>query len=297
VVNLQIGLSDILQIVVSGLAMGCVYALVALGFTITYNSLRVINFAQGDMFMLGAVFGLTIFMNIGGHYFASLILAGLGAAVVGMIIERIIFRPLRNSPPLNLIIATIGISITIRAGAQMIWGSQAMSFPPVFGSTPVKIGTVVIMPSYLWIIAIALASIVLLTFFFKKTLTGKAMLATAQHRDAAAMMGINIFRSDSIAASISAGLGGIGGVLVGPIFFVETEMGAIAALKGFAAAVLGGFGSVPGAIAGGVMLGLAENLSASLISSAYRDAVAFLVLIGVLVFKPNGILGKKVMKV
>ncbi len=294
---MHISLSDILQIVVSGLAMGCVYALVALGFTITYNSLRVINFAQGDMFMLGAVFGLTIFMNIGGHYFISLILAGLGAALVGMFIERIIFRPLRNSPPLNLIIATIGISITIRAGAQLIWGSQAMSFPPVFGSAPVKIGSIVIMQSYLWIIGIALASIVLLSFFFKKTLTGKAMLATAQHRDAAAMMGINIFKSDSIAASISAGLGGIGGVLVGPIFFVETEMGAIAALKGFAAAVLGGFGSVPGAIVGGVMLGLAENLSASLISSAYRDAVAFLILIGVLVFRPNGILGKKVMRV
>lgn len=290
-------LSDILQIVVSGLAMGCVYALVALGFTITYNSLRVINFAQGDMFMLGAVFGLTIFMNMGRNYFVSLILAGLGAALVGMLIERIIFRPLRNSPPLNLIIATIGISITIRAGAQLIWGSQAMSFPPVFGSAPVKIGSVIIMPSYLWIIGIAIASIILLTFFFKKTLTGKAMLATAQHRDAAAMMGINIFKSDSIAASISAGLGGIGGVLVGPIFFVETEMGAIAALKGFAAAVLGGFGSVPGAIVGGVILGLAENLSASMISSAYRDAVAFLILIGVLVFRPNGILGKKVMKV
>lgn len=277
--------------------MGCVYALVALGYTITYNSLRVINFAQGDMFMLGAVFGLTIYLNFGGYYFISLILAGLGAALVGMIIERIIFRTLRNSPPLNLIIATIGVSIVIRALAQIIWGSQAMSFPPVFGSSPVKIGPIVIMPSYLWIIGIAFVSILFLTFFFKKTLTGKAMLATAQHRDAASIMGINIFKSDSLAASISAGLGGIGGVLVGPIFFVETEMGAIAGLKGFAAAVLGGFGSVPGAIVGGVILGLAENFSASFISSAYRDAVAFLILIGVLVFKPNGILGKKIMRV
>ncbi len=296
-INLQIGFSDILQIIVGGLAMGCVYALVALGYTITYNSLRVINFAQGDMFMLGAVFGLTIYLNFGGYYFISLIFAGLGAALVGMIIERIIFRTLRNSPPLNLIIATIGVSIVIRALAQIIWGSQAMSFPPVFGSSPVKIGPIVIMPSYLWIIGIAFVSILFLTFFFKKTLTGKAMLATAQHRDAASIMGINIFKSDSLAASISAGLGGIGGVLVGPIFFVETEMGAIAGLKGFAAAVLGGFGSVPGAIVGGVILGLAENFSASFISSAYRDAVAFLILIGVLVFKPNGILGKKIMRV
>lgn len=293
---MQINFSDILQVIVGGLAMGCVYALVALGFTITYNSLRVINFAQGDMFMMGAVFGLTVFISLSANYFIALIVGGLGSAVVGMLIERLIFRPLRNSPSLNLIIATIGISITIRAAAQLIWGSQAMSFPPVFGGDPVKFGSIVIMPSYLWIIAIAVFSIILLQFFFKKTLAGKAMQATAQHRDAALMMGINIFKSDSLASAISAGLGGIGGVLVGPIFFVETEMGAIAGLKGFAAAVLGGFGSIPGAIVGGVILGIAENLSASLISSAYRDAVAFLILIGVLVFRPNGILGKKVMR-
>jgi len=296
VVNIQINFSDILQITVSGLAIGCVYALVAVGFTICYNSLRVINFAHGDMFMLGGVFGLTIFVNLNVSYFIAIILAALATAIVGMFIERIIFRPLRNSPQLNMIIATIGASITIRAGAQLIWGSQAMSFPPVFGSVPVKIGSIIIMPAYLWIIGIAAVAIILLQFFFKKTLSGKAMLATAQNRDAASMMGINIFKSDSIAAAISAGLGAIGGVLVGPIFFIETEMGAITGLKGFAAAVLGGFGSVPGAIVGGMILGLTENLSASLISSTYRDAVAFLILIGVLLFKPNGILGKKVLK-
>lgn len=294
---MQINFSDILQILVGGLAMGSIYALIALGFTITYNSLRVINFAQGDMFMLGAVFGLTFFTSLKVPFLVALILAGLAAAFVGMCIERIIFRPLRNSQPLNLIIATIGISITIRAVSQLIWGSQAMSFPPVFGSVPVKIGSVIIMPAYLWITGIAVAAIILLQIFFKKTLIGKAMRATAQHRDAASMMGINIFKTDSFAAAISAGLGGIGGVLVGPIFFVETEMGALAGLKGFAGAVLGGFGSVPGAIVGGVILGLAENLSATLISSAYRDAFAFLILIGVLVLKPNGILGKKVLRV
>jgi branched-chain amino acid transport system permease protein len=192
-----------------------------------------------------------------------------------------------------MIIATIGISIVLRAGAQIIWGSQAMSFPAVFGSKPLKLASIVIMPSYVWVLAIAVVAIVALQFFFKRTLPGKAMNATAQHREAASMMGINISRMDSLAAMISAGLGGIGGVLVGPIFFVETEMGALAGLKGFAAAVLGGFGSVPGAIVGGVALGLAESLSAILISSTYRDAIAFLILIVVLVFRPNGILGAR----
>jgi branched-chain amino acid transport system permease protein len=248
------------------------------------------------MYMLGAVVGLTYF-NMGIPYPVALILAGLTAAVVGIGIERTIFHPLRNHPPLNMIIATIGISIAIRAGAQIIWGSQAMSFPAVFGSKPLLLGDIVIMPSYLWVLAISVFAIVVLQLFFKRTLIGKAMNATAQHRQAAAMMGINISRMDSLAAAISAGLGGIGGILVGPIFFVETEMGALAGLKGFAAAVLGGFGSVPGAIVGGVVLGLAESLSAILISSQYRDAIAFLILIIVLVFRPNGILGARQKKV
>ena len=292
---MQINFSDILQIIVGGLAIGCVYALVALGFCITYNALRVINLAHGDMFMLGAVFGLTIF-NLGVPYSIALIGAALAAAIVGMCIERIIFRPLRNSPPIDTLIATIGVAIIIRSTAQLIWGAQTMSFPPVFMSVPVKIGSIVIMAAYFWVIGVAVAAIILLQFFFKKTLIGRAMLATAQNRDAASMMGINTFKLDSFAASISAGLGGIGGMLVGPIFFVETEMGAIAALKGFTAAVLGGWGSFPGAILGGIILGLVENLSSTFISSVYRDAVAFLFLIGVLVFKPNGILGKKVQK-
>jgi len=293
---LRINLSDILQVIVSGGAMGCIYALMALGFTLTYNSLRLINFAQGDMYMLGAVVGLSYF-NMGIPYPLDLVLAGMTSAIVGIGIERTIFHPLRNHPPLNMIIATIGISITIRAGAQLIWGSQAMSFPAVFGSKPLRINEIVIMPSYLWVLAIAVIAIIVLQIFFKNTITGKAMSATAQHREAASMMGINIERMDSLAAAISAGLGGIGGILVGPIFFVETEMGALAGLKGFAAAVLGGFGSVPGAIVGGVILGLAEGLSAILISSKYRDAIAFLVLIVVLVFRPNGILGARQKKV
>lgn len=285
-------LSDFLQIVVSGCAIGSVYALMALGFTITYNSLRLINFAQGDMYMLGAVFGLT-YVNAGVPYALAIVLGGLTSAIFGMIIERGIFRPLRNFAALNLIIATIGISITIRAAAQLIWGSSAMPYPQVFGSTPIALGPVQIMPAYIAVLLIATASIVILQFFFQKTKTGKAIRATAQNRNAASMMGIPVSRMDSIAAAISAGLGGIGGVLVGPIFYVETEMGALAGLKGFAAAVLGGFGSLPGAICGGVTLGLAENLSARYISSAYKDAIAFVILIAVLLFMPNGLLGGK----
>ena len=278
---------ELLQIIVSGCAIGSVYALMALGYTITYNSLRLINFAQGDMYMLGAVFGLT-YVNLGVPYAAAIVLGALTSALFGVIIERGIFRPLRNYAALNLIIATIGISITIRAGAQLIWGSHAMPYPQVFGSDPIYIGSIQIMPAYLAVLCIAALAIVVLQFFFHKTKVGKAIRATAQNRNAAAMMGIPVGKMDSLAAAISAALGGIGGVLIGPIFYV-----ALAGLKGFAAAVLGGFGSIPGAITGGVVLGLAENLSARYISSVYKDAIAFVILIAVLLAMPNGILGGK----
>jgi branched-chain amino acid transport system permease protein len=272
--------------------MGGIYALMALGFTIIYNALRLINFAQGDMFMLGATFGLTIYVMWGLPFSMAFVLAGVGVAVVGMLIERIVFRPLRGYPPLNLIIATIGVSITLRAVALMVWGSQALLFPPVFGDKPVVVGDIVVMPHYLWIVGIAVVVIVLLQAFFTFTVPGKAMRATAQNREAASLMGVNVFRMDSLAAAISAGLGGIGGVLIAPVFFVTTEMGALAGLKGFAAAVLGGFGSIPGAIAGGVVLGVAESMAASVVST-YRDAVAFLILIGVLLWRPGGIMGRR----
>lgn len=288
-----INLADLLQVTTGGVAIGSIYALMALGFTIIYNALRLINFAQGDLFMLGATFGFTFYVSWHMPFPVAFIASGLMVGLIGVIVERTVFRPLRNYPLFNLIIATIGVSITIRALALIIWGSQALPFPPVFGSKPIKAGSIVLMPSYLWVIGIALVSIILLELFFSKTLLGKAMRASAQNRNAAFLMGINIFRMDSLAAAISAGLGGIGGILIAPIFFVDTGMGALAGLKGFAAAVLGGFGSIPGAIVGGIILGLAENLSSSLISSTYRDAVAFIILIAVMLLRPNGLLGKK----
>lgn len=289
---MQFSLSDLVQIILSGVAMGSIYALMALGFTIIYNALRLINFAQGDMFMLGATFGLTLFVMWRLPFSVAFLLAGLGVAVVGMIIERTVFRPLRRYPVLNLIIATIGISITLRALALIIWGSQALLFPPVFGDKPITVGKLVLMPHYLWIIGIAVVVIALLQAFFTLTLPGKAMRATAQNRDAASLMGINVFRMDSLASAISAGLGGFGGVLIAPVFFVTTEMGALAGLKGFAAAVLGGFGTIPGAIVGGLVLEVSESLAASVVS-AYRDAVAFVILIAVLLWRPGGIMGRK----
>lgn len=288
-----INLADLLQVITGGVAIGSIYALMALGFTIIYNALRLINFAQGDLFMLGATFGFTFYVSWNMPFPLAFIASGLMVGLIGIVVERTVFRPLRNYPLFNLIIATIGVSITIRALALIIWGSQALPFPPVFGNKAIKAGSIVLMPSYLWVTGIAVVAIILLELFFSKTLVGKAMRATAQNRNAAFLMGINVFRMDSLAAAISAGLGGIGGILIAPIFFVDTGMGALAGLKGFAAAVLGGFGSIPGAIVGGVILGLAENLSSSLISSSYRDAVAFIILIAVMLLRPNGLLGKK----
>lgn len=288
-----ISVNDLLQVTIGGIAIGSIYALIALGYTIIYNALRLINFAQGDFFMLGATFGFTFFVSLNLPFPLSLVLVAIVVGLIGVLVERSVFRPLRNSSPFNLIIATIGVSTTIRAIALLVWGSQALAFPAVFGSTPIKVGQILIMPAYLWMLGIAVLFMLLLQLFFSYTMLGKAMRAAAQNRNAAFLMGINVFHMDALAAAISAGLGGVGGILVAPIFFADTAMGALSGLKGFAAAVLGGIGSIPGAIAGGIILGLSENLSASLISSVYRDAVAFIILIAVLLLKPSGLMGKK----
>ena len=162
---LGVDLSNLVQVSIGGIAMGSIYSLMAIGYTIIYNSLRLINFAQGDMFMLGATIGYTCFISLNYPFPVSLMISGIAVGIIGIIIERIVFRPLRNFPLFNLIIATIGVSITIRALAQSIWGSQALSFPPVYGSNPIRLNSIVLMPSHLWILLIAVAFIVLLQLF------------------------------------------------------------------------------------------------------------------------------------
>ncbi len=284
--------SSLAQVIVAGIAMGAIYTLMALGFTILFNAMGVINFAQGDILMLGAVFGYTAYVQWHLDFFLTFVVGALGAAAVGLLMNWLIFRPLLGHPPLNSVIATIGASILIRAVGLIVWGSQALYFPPVMGSQPLNIFGVSILPYYLWALVIALLCIAGMQAFFRYTRTGKAMRATAQSRDAAALQGIPVHRMDALASAISAGLSGIGGVLVAPIFFVQTSMGALAGLKGFAAAVFGGLGSIPGAILGGIGLGVAENLSATLISSTYRDAVAFVILLAILFWRPSGLLGR-----
>jgi branched-chain amino acid transport system permease protein len=280
------------QVVVAGLAMGAIYALMAIGFTMLYNAMGVINFAQGDILMLGAVFGYTAYVQWRLGFALSLVAAALGTALTGVVMNRLLFQPLLGKPPLNMVIATVGASIFIRAVALIVWGSQALYFPAVLGSRPVHLAGVTV-PSYdFWVVGIALAAIGLMELFFRRTLTGKAMRATAQDRDAAQLMGVPVHRMDALASAISAGLSGIGGILIAPIFFVQTTMGELAGLKGFAAAVFGGFGSVAGGIVGGAGLGVVENLAASLISSTYKDAVAFVILIAVLFWRPSGLLGR-----
>lgn len=280
------------QVIVAGIAMGAIYTLMALGFTILFNAMGVINFAQGDLLMLGAVFGYTAFTQWHLDFFLSIVVAAVETALVGLVMNRLIFRPLLNHPPLNTVIATIGASTFIRAIALIVWGSQALYFPPVSGSQPIHLFGVSLLPYYIWVVGISVLCIAAMQLFFRYTRTGKAMRATAQSRDAAALMGIPVHRMDNWASALSAGLSGIGGILVAPIFFVQTNMGALAGLKGFAAAVFGGLGSIPGAILGGTSLGITENLSATLISSTYRDAVAFVILLLVLFWRPSGLLGR-----
>jgi len=291
--SMNINFPDLMQLFVSGIAMGSIYSLMAIGYTITFNALRIINFAQGDMLMLGAAFGYSLFVSYRLPYGASFVLSILSVALIGIFIERVFFKTIKRYSTQNLIIASVGISTIIRAMALLIWGTQALNFPSVFSDKPISLFGAMVMPDYFLIFGIAIVSIVLLQVFFTYTNTGKAMRACAQNRDVAMLVGINTNIMDPLAMALSAGMGAIGGILVAPIFFVQTEMGALAGMKGFAAAVLGGFGSIPGAIVGGLLLGVIENFSASYISSTFRDAFAFIVLIGVLFVKPTGILGSK----
>lgn len=283
---------ELMQFLLSGVTVGAVYALVALGFTIIYNASDVVNFAQGEFVMLGGM--ITVFAFKAGLPLplAALIAVALTAAI-GVALNKLAIEPARGAPVVSLIIITIGASIFIRGVTQLVFDKQLHRFPAFSGDDPIRVLGATILPQSLWVIAGALAVFVGLWLFFTRTLMGKAILATSNNRLAAQLVGINTAWIMTLSFAMSAGIGALAGVLVTPITLVSYDVGIALALKGFAAAMLGGMGNPKGALVGGILLGLLEALTAGYISSQYKDAAAFIVILAVLFAMPQGLFGKK----
>ncbi len=281
-----------IQQIIQGIAMGSLYGLIAIGYVLIYNAWGVLNFAQGDMVMIGAFAILVTHIFWGLPIIPAFVVAIVICAIVGYFVELTAFRPLINSSNTRRLIATIGVGIFLRNLVRVIFGADPYPFPSIFGNTPVKIGTLTIIPQNIWNTVIGFLLVILLSVFLKNTRLGKSMRATAQDREAARLMGINVKRSMSLTFIISSVLGGFAGMLISPVYFVIPTLGTSLGNKGFSSALLGGITSNPGSMIGGITLGILESTSANL-SSSIQASIAYIVLFIVLIFLPNGLLGKK----
>ncbi|MGO4449924.1 branched-chain amino acid ABC transporter permease [Phyllobacterium sp. TAF24] len=283
---------EFLQFLLSGITVGAVYALVALGFTIIYNASGVVNFAQGEFVMLGGM--ITVFTYAAGLPLPlAALTAILATAAIGVALNTLAIAPARGAPVVSLIIITIGASIFIHGATQLIFDKQLHRFPAFSGDTPIAIGGATILPQSLWVISGAFAIFLLLWLFFTRTLIGRAVLATANNRVAAQLVGINTNYVMTLSFAMSAAIGALAGVLVTPITLTSYNIGLAFALKGFAAAMIGGMGNPKGALVGGLLLGILEAMTAGYISSQYKDATAFIVILAVLFAMPQGLFGSK----
>lgn len=282
---------EALQFIFSGLTVGAVYALVALGFTMIYNASGVINFAQGEFVMLGGM--VTVFAAKAGVPLPlAALLAIVVAVAVGILLNKLAIETARGASVVALIIITIGASIFLRGASQLVFDKQFHKLPPFSGDDPIRILGASLTPQSLWVLGGAAAIVAALWFFFERTLTGKAVRATAANRLAAHLVGIDTRRMMTLSFALSAAIGAVAGLLVTPITLTSYDAGTLLALKGFAAAMLGGMGIPLGAIVGGVALGLFEQLAAGYLSSDYKDATAFTLIVLVLFALPNGLFGR-----
>jgi branched-chain amino acid transport system permease protein len=289
-------MAEFLQFAFSGLTVGAIYALVALGFALIYNASHVINFAQGEFVTIGGM--ATVALMAGGSGLPLLLAvptAVMITALVGLTLEKLAIEPAVRRPGgasvVTLIIITIGASILIRGVIQVTLGKDFHRLPAFSGETPLDILGARLQPQSLWVLGVTLLVVAALWWFFGHTRFGKAMLATSHNRLAAQLVGIDTRLILLASFGLSAALGGLAGILTAPITLTKYDVGIMLGLKGFAAAILGGLGSGPGAIVGGIVLGLAEALAAGYISSAYKDAVAFIIILAVLFVRPSGLLG------
>ena len=284
-----------LQQLLNGISIGSIYALVALGYTLVYGVLRLINFAHCDTMMVGALVGYMC-SKFGMGFIPSILIAMIACMILGILIEKLAYKPLRNSPSIMMLIAAIGVSLILQYSAMFFFGAEPRAFPPSMTGGVIEFGGVILSKSRLWVVLLAITVMLLLYIIVGFTKMGKAMRALASDKQAAQLVGVNVDNTISVTFALGAALAGVAGVMLGSIFTVSPLMGAGIGVKTFAAAVLGGIGSIPGAMLGGLILGLTETLIASIFGGAFKDALAFVVLIAVLLIKPSGILGKRNMR-
>ncbi|QRF62343.1 branched-chain amino acid ABC transporter permease [Variovorax sp. UC122_21] len=285
--------SELLQFLFSGLTVGAMYALAALGYALIYNASHIVNFAQGEFIMLGAMTAAAM-VEAGSGLPLAIAVAIVASVLTGACMERLAVRPARGAPLITLLIITLGVALVIRGVVQVVLGKGNHALPAFSGDAPLRVAGATLVPQSLWVLGVTLAVVVLLAWYFGRTLSGKGMLATSHNPLAAALVGIGTDRVMLVSFAMSGALGAIGGVITAPITFTSYDAGVVLGLKGFAAAALGGIGSGPGAIVGGLVLGVMEALAAGYVSAAYKDAVAFVLILLVLMFLPRGLFGVRV---
>jgi branched-chain amino acid transport system permease protein len=285
-------LNEATQFVISGLATGAIYALIGLSFAIIFNSTGIINFAQGEFVMLGGVLTIAAISALQLPILVAVAVAVAGTTAIGVLFERLAIRPLRNATPLSMVIITIGASILIRGMVMLAWGKDTKALPSFSGNTPISVAGATLLPQHLWIFAVTLLVIIGSRLFFHHTISGKAMRACSFNRRAANLVGISVGRMVLFSFVISSALGSLAGVIIAPLTMTSYDVGVMLGLKGFCAAIMGGMGSGFGTVLGGLILGVLESLGAGLISSGYKDAIAFFILLLILFIRPQGLFKK-----
>jgi branched-chain amino acid transport system permease protein len=281
---------EVLQLLIAGVAIGCIYALIALGFVLIYKATEVVNFAQGDIMMLGAFVAFTFASLWSLPFFVAVLLAIVVLAVIGAVFDRLLLRPIIGQPTFAAVMVTIGAGFVIRGVASMVpgWGTDTYPLKAPYSDGVVRAGALTISTDHIMIIVLTAALCAVLYVFFKRTRIGIAMQASSQNQLAAYYMGIPVRRINTLIWAISAGVAAFAAVLLAPITFVHTNMGFIG-LKAFPAAVVGGFGSIPGAIVGGLIIGVVETLAGFYLPEGFKDIAPYLVVLFVLVVRPSGI--------
>ncbi|MGB9595173.1 MAG: branched-chain amino acid ABC transporter permease [Candidatus Poribacteria bacterium] len=290
------GVGEIVQYTIYGITVGGIYALVALGFNIIYNATDIINFAQGEFVMLGAMVMIFLHTTLQIPLYLAFILSILIVTIFGAVFERLAINPVKNAPVITLIIITIGASILLRGIALIIWKDESIPVPAFSSGEPIFILGASITQQRFWVLGVTAIVVLSVQLFYKYTFMGKAMRATAINRTAARLMGINVRFMVLLSFALSAAVGAGAGMVIAPITFASYDMGAILGLKGFCAAILGGLGNSLGAVVGGLIVGIVENLAIGFAPSGYsgyKDGIAFIILLIILFVKPDGIFGTK----
>ena len=284
--------SIVIQTLIGGIGMGSIYALTALGYSMIYRSMGLINFAHGSVFMIGTYMGVVFYVTLKLNFFIAVPLAILATAALGVVLERVL-RPLSRFQMIFMLTGTIAVGIILDNSALLIWGALGVSVPAPFGETPIEFWNIRLTRQIVVILIMAPVIMLILETVLRKSTLGKALRAAAQDGEIASTMGISINRMNAITFAIGSGLAAAAGILVSPIFYVTPSIGWSVAIKGFAAAILGGLGNPVGAMVGGIILGVIESSSALFISSSYKYAITFIVTILVLMVKPTGLISEK----